>query len=61
MLVMKVFPLEKSILVHFMSPRKEELSERHGDDVRCHQGLTSLTKGELDVFSCLDSLKRSGK
>ena len=61
MLAMYVFPSEKSNLVHFTSPRKEELGERHGDYVRCHQGLTSLTKEELDIFSCLESLKRRQK
>ena len=50
--------LYKSNLVHLTSPRKEELEYRHYDWIQCHQGLTSLTKEELGVFSCLESLKR---
>jgi hypothetical protein len=47
--------------VHLTSPRKEKLGERHFDGIQCHQGLTSLTKEELGVFSCLESLKRQQK
>ena len=50
--------LYKPILVHLTSPRKERLEWHHYDWIRCHQGLTSLTKEELSVFSCLESLKR---
>ena len=61
MLVIEVHPSDESILVHLTSPRKEKLEYRHYDWIRCHQGLTSLTKEELSVFSCLESLKRQRK
>ena len=35
--------------------------KRHPDGLQCHQVLTSLTEEELDVFSCLESLKRQQK
>src|ERR1700733_4881084 len=37
------------------------LKRRHFDGSRCHLVLTSLTKEELAVFSCLESLKRQLK
>jgi len=54
-------PSDESILVHLTSPRKEKLEHRHYDWIQCHQGLTSLKKEELSVFSCLESLKRQRK
>ena len=37
------------------------LVKHHFDRIQFHQVLTSLTKEELDIFSCLESLKRQRK